>query len=55
MGRVPEFRDRLRSDERARAAYAQVKRDLARRFPNNRRAYTSGKEAFMRELQRDRA
>ncbi|RZT12711.1 GrpB-like predicted nucleotidyltransferase (UPF0157 family) [Kribbella sp. VKM Ac-2569] len=44
------FRDRLRADSRARAAYAQLKADLARRFPNNRQAYIAGKDAFVERI-----
>jgi GrpB-like predicted nucleotidyltransferase (UPF0157 family) len=44
------FRDRLRSDPAARADYARLKRALANRFPNDRRAYTDGKDAFVAGL-----
>ncbi len=41
------FRDRLRSDEAIRDAYADLKRDLARRYPDDRLAYTEGKAEFI--------
>jgi GrpB-like predicted nucleotidyltransferase (UPF0157 family) len=43
-------RDRLRSDPGARAAYASLKRELARRFADDRPAYTAGKDAFLQAL-----
>jgi GrpB-like predicted nucleotidyltransferase (UPF0157 family) len=43
-------RDRLRADERARTAYALLKKNLARRFPTDRGAYTTGKTAFISRL-----
>jgi GrpB-like predicted nucleotidyltransferase (UPF0157 family) len=42
------FRDYLRAQPRAAADYATLKRQLAERFPENRAAYTAGKEAFIR-------
>jgi GrpB-like predicted nucleotidyltransferase (UPF0157 family) len=42
------FRDLLRGDPEIRAGYARLKRELAARFPNDRRNYTAGKEAFVR-------
>lgn len=42
------FRDALRGDPALRDAYAALKRDLARRFPRDREAYTDGKGAFVR-------
>ncbi len=44
------FRDLLRSDASARAKYTRLKRELARRHPHDRRAYTEGKERLVREL-----
>ena len=44
------FRDRLRADDRARDAYAALKADLARRFPNDRQAYIAGKDAFVASI-----
>jgi GrpB-like predicted nucleotidyltransferase (UPF0157 family) len=41
------FRDRLRSDPAAAADYVALKRDLARRFPDDREAYTDAKAAFV--------
>lgn len=43
-------RDRLRTDPVARHAYATLKRELAARYPNDRGAYTEGKEAFIAQL-----
>lgn len=39
-------RDTLRADDRTRAAYAALKRDLALRFPTDRAAYTDAKRSF---------
>jgi len=44
------FRDRLRADGRARDAYAALKADLARRFPNDRTAYIAGKDEFVARI-----
>jgi GrpB-like predicted nucleotidyltransferase (UPF0157 family) len=44
------FRDRLRKDPDARAAYAAVKRRLGEQFAGDRRAYTAGKAAFVAGL-----
>jgi GrpB-like predicted nucleotidyltransferase (UPF0157 family) len=44
------FRDRLRADPDLRDRYAAIKRDLARRYANNRPAYTAGKAAIIREI-----
>ena len=44
------FRDRLRRDPSARAAYLELKETLAARFPHDRRAYTDGKAAFIEAL-----
>ena len=43
-------RDRLRADPAARAAYAELKLELAARFPRDRPAYTAGKDAFIASL-----
>jgi GrpB-like predicted nucleotidyltransferase (UPF0157 family) len=44
------FRDALRSDTRLRSAYAELKADLAARFPRSRRSYTSRKDVFVRRF-----
>jgi GrpB-like predicted nucleotidyltransferase (UPF0157 family) len=44
------FRERLRTDPAARAAYAAFKRGLAERFAGDRRAYTAAKDSFIAEL-----
>ena len=43
------FRDHLRSNPTAAETYATLKRDLAARYPDDRAAYTSGKEAFIHQ------
>ena len=43
-------RDRLRADPTARAAYAELKLELAARFPRDRPAYTAGKDGFIASL-----
>ncbi len=43
------FRDRLRSDKRIAEEYVALKRELARRFANDREGYTNAKSAFIRE------
>jgi GrpB-like predicted nucleotidyltransferase (UPF0157 family) len=43
------FRDYLRSDPRAAAQYADVKRGLAERYPRDRESYISGKSQFVVE------
>ena len=44
------FRDRLRADPALRDAYAELKRELAARFPRDREAYIDGKTAFVLEV-----
>ena len=41
------FRDYLRADATTRSAYAQIKRELAARFPNNASAYYAIKDPYM--------
>jgi GrpB-like predicted nucleotidyltransferase (UPF0157 family) len=41
------FRDRLRADPETAAAYEALKRDLAKRFPDDRDAYTEAKTEFI--------
>jgi GrpB-like predicted nucleotidyltransferase (UPF0157 family) len=48
------FRDRLRADSKARDAYAKLKQDLAREFPNDRNAYIAGKITFIAQILADR-
>lgn len=45
--RYLKFRNHLRADGWLAARYAEVKRRLARRFPNDRDAYTNGKTGFV--------
>jgi len=47
------FRDLLRSDAMARDRYAAAKRELARRFTDNRKAYTDGKADIVDRLLRE--
>lgn len=50
------FRDLLRSDASARAAYARLKIGLARTYPDDRKAYQDAKDGLVRdllEMQRD--
>jgi GrpB-like predicted nucleotidyltransferase (UPF0157 family) len=42
------FRDRLRADPDTAARYAELKRELAERFPEDREAYTEAKGDFIR-------
>jgi len=44
------FRDYLRTHPEAAAEYAELKRDLARKFPTDRGAYVDGKEAFVKRI-----
>jgi GrpB-like predicted nucleotidyltransferase (UPF0157 family) len=44
------FRDRLRADDALRDAYAQLKHELATRFPRDREAYIEGKGPFVRNV-----
>ena len=41
------FRDYLRADQEARAAYARLKRQLAERYRDDRLAYNEGKTGFV--------
>ncbi len=47
------FRDHLRAHHEARTRYEAVKRDLAIRFADDRKQYTAGKDAVIRELLAD--
>jgi GrpB-like predicted nucleotidyltransferase (UPF0157 family) len=44
------FRDMLREDADVRKRYADVKLDLAKRFPDDRKSYTAAKDEFIREV-----
>lgn len=44
------FRDYLRAHPEVRAAYADLKKDLASRYENDRPTYTSEKEPFIRSV-----
>ena len=43
------FRDRLRADPELAGEYEVLKRELAKRFKDDRDAYTEGKSAFIRK------
>jgi GrpB-like predicted nucleotidyltransferase (UPF0157 family) len=45
--RMLRFRDRLREDDLLAAQYADLKRTLAIRYPDDRSAYTDGKSEFV--------
>jgi GrpB-like predicted nucleotidyltransferase (UPF0157 family) len=44
------FRDTLRDDADVRQRYADLKRNLAERFRDDRRSYTAAKNAFIQEI-----
>lgn len=44
------FRDRLRSDERLRMDYSDLKSELSLRFPFDRRSYTAAKKSFIERI-----
>jgi GrpB-like predicted nucleotidyltransferase (UPF0157 family) len=46
------FRDHLRRNPRAAQRYAELKKDLAAKFKDDRAAYTDGKTAFIEEILR---
>jgi len=46
------FRDHLNAHPALSREYDELKRDLARRFPTNREAYTEGKAAFVERVLR---
>ena len=45
------FRDYMRTHENARAQYAQLKKELAQRFPYDIDSYCDGKDAFVKKLE----
>ena len=47
------FRERLRSDGQVRSRYAQLKAQLAAAHSTDRRSYTAGKNAFIRQILAD--
>ena len=44
------FRDALRVDPQVAADYAELKLELARRYPRDREAYIEGKSAFVERI-----
>lgn len=47
------FRNMLRLDPVVASAYAELKREVAARYPADREAYIEGKTAFVRDVLRD--
>jgi GrpB-like predicted nucleotidyltransferase (UPF0157 family) len=47
------FRDALRADQRLRDRYTELKRQLAKRYPHDRVAYTNAKTGFVCETVRE--
>lgn len=52
IGRHLAFRDYMRSREKERNEYANLKKDLAQRFPYDIDGYCDGKEDFVREMEK---
>ena len=52
LDRRLRFRDRLRADRALAEEYAQLKRELAQRFREDREAYTDAKRAFVERVAR---
>ena len=51
VGRHLAFRDYMRTHEKERAEYAEIKTALAQRFPYDIDGYCDGKENFVREME----
>ncbi|WP_425430943.1 GrpB family protein [Enorma phocaeensis] len=51
MDRHLAVRDFLRNSREAREAYANIKRELAQRYPYDIDGYCAGKDEFVRELE----
>ena len=52
IGRHLAFRDYMRTHEKERAEYAEIKTALAQRFPYDIDGYCDGKDAFVREMEK---
>ena len=52
VGRHLAFRDYMRTHEKERAEYAEIKTALAQRFPYDIDGYCDGKDAFVREMEK---
>lgn len=52
IGRHLAFRDYMRAHEKERDEYAQIKKDLAQRFPYDIDGYCDGKEDFVRKIEK---
>lgn len=52
IGRHLAFRDYMRTHEKERAEYAEIKMALAQRFPYDIDGYCDGKDAFVREMEK---
>ena len=50
LARHLAFRDYLRSHSEEMMAYAELKRQLARKFPHNIDAYIAGKSPFIEKI-----
>ena len=44
------FRDYLRAHKKTAARYAELKLELAKKFPDNRKLYTAGKDNFIQKI-----
>lgn len=51
IGRHLAFRDYMRTHEKEREEYAEIKRNLAQRFPYDIDGYCDGKKDFLREME----
>ena len=52
IGRHLAFRDYMRTHEKERVEYAEIKTALAQRFPYDIDGYCDGKDAFVREMEK---
>ncbi len=50
--RMIHFRDYLRENPNIAMEYKKLKEELAEKFPNNREAYTKGKEKFVKQIEK---
>lgn len=55
LDRHLRFRDRLHTSATLRAEYAELKRELARRFGDDREAYSDAKSAFIKRVEMEEA
>ena len=52
IGRHLAFRDYMRTHKKERDEYAEIKKDLARRYPYDIDGYCNGKESFVSEMEK---